>query len=400
MIEKNGLSGLLCAALVVAISGCSSVPGIVVDESNGGRPRSWAPDFLDPMLKQPTPTAEATDGVEGSDAFVPRLIPVTPQLLREQAVQRQMLDSEVKGLIGLQQPTAYRIGPQDVLNVLVWDHPELSNPMGNFQDIQNMGRLVREDGTIFFPYVGVLQVGGKTVEEVRREIETKIAPYIQSPQVDVRVVGFRSKKVYVTGEVDKPGIVPVTDVPMTVMDAINLAGGFDKERADQRTAYLTRNGQRQILDILALYSSSQGNLMLQDGDVLYVPNNTQNKVFILGEVEKQQAVMMDQGRLTLAEALSGAEGMNLSTADTRGIYVIRAVPTALADGTPGSVQADIYQLDLRDASALVLADAFQLQPRDLVYVSSSGLVRWNRVVQQILPTITTLFQTDRLFFNR
>ena len=106
------------------------------------------------------------------------------------------------------------------------------------------------------------------------------------------------------------------------------------------------------------------------------------------------------GSQGLAEALSGAEGMNLSTADTRGIYVIRAVPTLLADGSPGAVQADIYQLDLRDASALVLADAFQLQPRDLVYVSSSSLVRWNRVVQQILPTITTLFQTDRLFFNR
>ena len=400
MIYKNGLTGLLCATFLVAIGGCSSVPGIVVDESNGGRPRSWAPDFLDPMLKAPTQVAETSDGAEGGDTFVPHLIPVTPQLLREQAVRRQMLDSEVKGLIGSQEPAAYRIGPQDVLNVLVWDHPELSNPMGNFQDIQNMGRLVREDGTIFFPYAGVLQVGGKTVEQVRREIEKKLAPYIQSPQVDVRVVGFRSKKVYVTGEVARPGIVPVTDVPMTVMDAINTAGGFDKERADQRTAYLTRNGQRQILDILALYSSSQGNLLLQDGDVLYVPNNTQNKVFILGEVERQQAVMMDQGRLTLAEALSGAEGMNLSTADTRGIYVIRAVPTLLPDGTPGAVQADIYQLDLSDASALVLADAFQLQPRDLVYVSSSSLVRWNRVVQQILPTITTLFQTDRLFFNR
>jgi len=275
MIEKNSLTGLLCAALLLAIGGCSSVPGIAVGESNGDRPRSWAPDFLDPLLETPAPAA--ADGTEAGDPFVPRLIPVTPQLLREQAVRRQMLDTEVKGLIGSQQPNAYRIGPQDVLNVLVWDHPELSNPMGNFQDIQNMGRLVREDGTIFFPYAGVLQVGGKTVEEVRREIEKKLAPYIQNPQVDVRVVGFRSKKVYVTGEVARPGIVPVTDVPMTVMDAINTAGGFDKERADQRTAYLTRNGQRQILDILALYSSSQGNLLLQDGDVLYVPTTRRTR---------------------------------------------------------------------------------------------------------------------------
>lgn len=399
MIEKNRSRKVLCAGLVAALTGCSSVPGIVVEDTNAPR-RSWAPDFLDPLLASSASQNDAAGGAQDADTLIPRVIPVTPQLLREQAARRQMVDAEIRNLIGQQASTAYRIGAQDILNVLVWDHPELSNPMGNFQDIQNMGRLVREDGTIFFPYVGVLHVAGKTVEEVRRDIQTKLAPYIQSPQVDVRVVGFRSKKVYVTGEVDRPGIVPVTDVPMTVMDAINLAGGFDKERADQRTAYLTRNGQRQQLDILALYSGAQGNLLLQDGDVLYVPNNTQNKVFILGEVEKQRAVMMDQGRLTLAEALSGAEGMNLSTADTRGVYVIRAVPTVLADGSPGAVQADIYQLDLRDASALVLADAFQLQPRDLVYVSSSGLVRWNRVVQQILPTVTTLFQTDRLIFNR
>ena len=399
MMDASFFRRWLGMVMFGVLSGCSTVPGIVVQDPNTPQ-RGWAPDFLDPLLNSPEvdPSTMGNDGA--SDQIVPRIIPVTPDLLREQAARRQVLDEEVRGLISSQPPAAYRIGAQDILNVLVWDHPELSNPMGNFQDIQAMGRLVREDGTIFFPYAGVLRVEGKTVEEVRRELEALLTPYIQSPQVDVRVVGFRSKKVYVTGEVDKPGIVPITDVPMTVMDAINLAGGFDKDRADQRTAYLTRNGQKQVLDILALYSSSQGNLLLQDGDVLYVPNNTQNKVFILGEVEKQRAVMMDQGRLTLAEALADAEGLDLSTANTHGVYVIRAVPTIAPDGTPGAVEANIYQLDLHDASALVLADAFQMQPRDLVYVSSSGLVRWNRVIQQILPTITTLFQTDRLIFNR
>ncbi|HET7687218.1 MAG TPA: polysaccharide export protein [Candidatus Macondimonas sp.] len=399
MTESGIFMRLGLMVLLGILAGCGSVPGIVVDDPNTPQ-RGWAPDFLDPLLTSPSAQAEQAELEEVDGQVAPRIIPVTPALLREQAMSRQVFDQGLGGLLGGNQPTPYRIGPQDILNVLVWDHPELSNPMGNFQDIQSMGRLVREDGTIFFPYAGVVQVAGKTVEEIRRDLETKLRPYIQSPQVDVRVVGFRSKKVYVTGEVGKPGIVPVTDVPMTIMDAINLAGGFDKERADQRTAYLTRNGERRALDILALYSGSQGNLLLQDGDVLYVPNNTQNKVFILGEVEKQQAVLMDQGRLTLADALAGAEGINLSTADTRGIFVIRAVPSVTADGNPGPVQANIYQLDLHDAAALVLADGFQLQPRDLVYVSSSSLVRWNRVIQQILPTITTLFQTDRLIFNR
>jgi len=351
MIESRIFMRLGLVVLLGILVGCSSVPGIVVDNPNASQ-RSWAPDFLDPLVTGSSAQAEQAALEEVDGQAPPRIIPVTPQLLREQAMGRQALDQGVSGLMSGNAPAAYRIGPQDVLNVLVWDHPELSNPMGNFQDIQSMGRLVREDGTIFFPYAGVVQVAGKTVEEIRRDLETKLTPFIQSPQVDVRVVGFRSKKVYVTGEVDKPGIVPVTDVPMTIMDAINLAGGFDKERADQRTAYLTRNGERRVVDVLALYSSSQGNLLLQDGDVLYVPNNTQNKVFILGEVEKQQAVLMDQGRLTLADALAGAEGMDLNTANTRRGLCDSGCSVHLAGWQPRAGRADIYQLDLHDASAL------------------------------------------------
>ncbi|MGB5235808.1 MAG: polysaccharide biosynthesis/export family protein, partial [Candidatus Macondimonas sp.] len=197
MTESRIFMRLGLVVLLGILAGCSSVPGIVVDDPNAPQ-RGWAPDFLDPLLTGPPAQAEqaALEEVDGQSS--PRIIPVTPELLREQAMNRQVLDQAVSGLMGGNQPAAYRIGPQDVLNVLVWDHPELSNPMGNFQDIQSMGRLVREDGTIFFPYAGVVQVAGKTVEEIRLDLERKLTPFIQSPQVDVRVVGFRSKKVYVT----------------------------------------------------------------------------------------------------------------------------------------------------------------------------------------------------------
>ncbi|HBG29958.1 MAG TPA: hypothetical protein DDW98_04910, partial [Gammaproteobacteria bacterium] len=187
MMDASFFRRWLGIVMFGVLSGCSTVPGIVVQDPNTPQ-RGWAPDFLDPLLNSPEvdPSTMGNDGA--SDQIVPRIIPVTPDLLREQAARRQVLDDEVRGLISSQPPAAYRIGAQDILNVLVWDHPELSNPMGNFQDIQAMGRLVREDGTIFFPYAGVLRVEGKTVEEVRRELEALLTPYIQSPQVDVRVV--------------------------------------------------------------------------------------------------------------------------------------------------------------------------------------------------------------------
>ena len=141
MTESRIFMRLGLATVLGILAGCGSVPGIVVDNPDVPR-RGWAPDFLDPLLTGPSAQAEQAALEEVDGQLSPRIIPVTPELLREQAMSRQVLDQAVSGLMSGNQPAAYRIGPQDVLNVLVWDHPELSNPMGNFQDIQSMGRLV------------------------------------------------------------------------------------------------------------------------------------------------------------------------------------------------------------------------------------------------------------------
>jgi polysaccharide export outer membrane protein len=241
----------------------------------------------------------------------------------------------------------------------------------------------------------VVDAKGKTVEEIRTRVARGLDRFVTNPQVDVRVVSFRSQKVYVTGEVRQPGILPVTDQPLTVLDAINQAGGFN-EMADRRRAFLTREDRETEIDILELYATGRGNLLLQDADVLFVPDNTPNKVFIMGEVEQQAAVPLHDGRLTLAEAITGAGGFDLTVADTRNVFVLRG---GEAFETPDGVRAirpEVYHLDVRSGTALLLAEAFQLEPRDIIYVSSTGVVRFNRVIQQILPTVQTIWQTDRI----
>jgi polysaccharide biosynthesis/export protein len=361
--------------LTMLLSGCTVVPGMRVDQQT-------VPDF--------TPAGEDPDAFELDVRRIDADLVRELQLARDRADQQNRVPREQ-----LVHDYRYAVGPGDVLNVLVWGHPELNNPMGQFQDIEAIGRLVREDGTIFFPHVGLLPVSGLTIEDIRRMVTRELSPYVQDPQVDVRVVSFRSQRAYITGAVQQPGVLPITAQPLTALDAISMAGGFT-DIADRRRLVLTRGGAVRPLDLLGLYARGDGDLILRDGDVLHVPDNAYNKVFLVGEVVRQTSVPLYEGRLSLAEAISAVDGVLLGTANTEQIYVLRGQPVWDADGRLRGIRPEVYHLNARSAVALVLADAFELEPRDIVFVSSTPLVRFNRVVQQILPTIQTLWQTDRL----
>ncbi|MEN8170730.1 MAG: polysaccharide export protein [Pseudomonadota bacterium] len=350
---------LCCSAL---LAGCSLSPGLFIQE--GQFEQVEAPE------------------VEASPVS---LIPITYETIKQQYQQRAALVPG-RGVDISFDNYQYLVGPQDVLNIIVWEHPELTIPAGGQRPVEHDGNRVRADGTIFYPYVGVLSVVGKTTATIREELTKRLSRYIKKPQLDVRVVAFNSQKVHVAGAVMKPGSVPVTDIPLTLGDVVNAAGGIN-ENADIQEVILTRDGRNISYNLLDLYYKGDlsQNILLQDKDIVYVPVNTMRKVFVMGEVSKPAAMPMQDGKLSLADVMATA-GIDQKSADPEQIFVLRQ----------GVDKPMAYQLDARQPGALILATAFELQPLDVVFVSTSGLSRWNRVMTQLMPTVQTLWTIDRI----
>ncbi|MCJ8347937.1 polysaccharide export protein [Moritella sp.] len=366
---------LVAVALPVILAGCT-VPGayLNLDDTNDSANNTETVDILERVNVYPL-TADKMASYKA-----PRLSArINPELDAKLAVYE------------------YRVGAGDILNVTIWDHPELTIPAGSYRSASESGNWVHADGTIFYPYIGFVPVAGKTVVEIRAMLTKKLAKYIETPQVDVNVAAFRSKKAYITGEVNEPGQQFITNVPLTLLDAVNNAGGL-AEDADWRNVTLTRQGVEQKLSLHALMQRGDltQNRLLVPGDIVHVPRNDGQKVFVMGEVNEPKLLKIDRAGMSLTEALSSVGGINQLAADATGIFVVRANRATVATNSVATdtgqakktTIADIYQLDISNAAALVIGTEFELQPYDIVYVTAAPITRWNRVIGQILPTIS------------
>jgi polysaccharide biosynthesis/export protein len=131
------------------------------------------------------------------------------------------------------------------------------------------------------------------------------------------------------------------------------------------------------------------NVMLQNGDIINVPDRADSRVFVMGEVKTPIQLPIIRGRMTIADALTQGGGILDTDANPRQIFVMRGMrdhPT-----TP-----EVFRLDMTQPDSIMLSSQFQLQPLDVVYVGTAASTTFNRVLQQVLPTVQTLFYLKQL----
>jgi len=375
------LSFVLLFALSLGLTGCSILPG------------------MNASFDKP---AKVTESPEEPTDIDYTLFLVTPLLVKQLTEQADAKAAE--SAKNLPQPTVpsypYRLGAQDTLRIFVWGHPDLtpvtSNVTTGTSASTPAGRTIDSQGKIFFPLVGEMNASGMTVNEFRTQLTKRLSKYIPDPQVEVDVAAFRNQKVFIAGAVAKPGVVPITDQPLRVTDAIGNVGGA-LENADLYDVVLTRGKESYRLNLDRLYYSGDLdiNVLLTNGDVLSVPDRMTRKVFMLGEVgnsvgsNQARSYVMRRGRMTLAEVISDAGGVSPFSAAANEIYVMRVDPNA-TNPAEAARKPLVYKLDAWQPEALLMAEQFPIQPRDVIFVNPTGPTMIGRFIGQFFPVLTTV----------
>jgi len=356
-------------AITVALGGCAFAPGMYIGSAI-----------------QKEASASAQDAPPAG-----RLTAITPDLIRQQRAEANAtIGKDVQQLFDL--PKSYRIGAGDVLNIIVWNHPELAIPAagglatdaGSLAPVGN-GLSVSQQGSVQFPYMAAVNLIGLTEYQARDAFTQRLAKFVKNPEVTLRVQSYRSGRVYLDGEFRSTGLQSLNDIPMTLPEAIGRAGGFTP-LADRSAVAITRNGTTVVVNLpqLTALGINPANILLSSGDMVNVPNREESKVFVMGEVLRPSTQTLRNGRLSLNEALGEAGGVNPNSGDPRQIFVIRAANT---------FEPEIYHLDASSPTAFALAEGFALRARDVIYVDPVPLVRWNRVITLMLPSALAVTTT-------
>ncbi|HLX81850.1 MAG TPA: polysaccharide export protein EpsE [Burkholderiales bacterium] len=236
------------------------------------------------------------------------------------------------------------LGEGDAVRITVFQNPDLTTET-----------RVSERGTITFPLIGEIAIGGMTPAGAEARIAQQLAggKFVVKPQVNLNVVRVRSRQVSVLGQVARPGRYPLDDVSSTLTDILALAGGIIPGGDDNVTVMLRRGGEaakKVEVDVPGMYRTGDmsRNIPLENGDVVYVQRAPQ--FYIYGEVQRAGAYRIEPD-MTVQQAISVGGGLT-PRGTQRGLKIHRRMP----DGNVRQLEASLTD---------------KVQPEDVIYVRES-----------------------------
>jgi len=340
----------------------------------------------------------------------------------------------------------YTIGVGDVLLLATRGNASTVEQLSGLLAAQNrrQGYTVQDDGSIAIPEVGRVAVAGRTLEEAEAALFQRLVENQIDPSFSVEIAEFNSKRVAIGGAVAQPTVVPITLTTLTLDQAMSAAGGIATEDLDYASIRVYRNGTLYQIPLQEyLKRPNLQKLRLTDGDSIFVDTEYQlgraqayfaeqialaqfkqtartqalaelqaevnlrraaleetrsnfrdridldgvdrDYVYLGGEVSEPSRFPLPFGRqATLADALYSEGGFPNQTGNPAQIYVLR--------GTANSANPDMitaWHLDARNAANFVLATKFLMRPNDIIFVAEQPISRWNRAIQQSIPSIVT-----------
>ena len=276
----------------------------------------------------------------------------------------------------------YKLSPGDILSIYLWAYPDITpvtSSVSSDQSAQANGYQIDQNGYIQFPMIGRYKAAGKSLTQVNQELRSQLSRYLKTPDVIARVLSYQGQRFSVQGNVTKGGQFALSDQPVSVYTALGMAGGVNSQQGDNASITLVRQSRTYKLNTIELEKAglSLHNLLIQPNDTLYVNSRENQKIYVMGESGKNQSLpMRDQG-MSLSDVLGESLGLNPLSASRSKIYVVRSQPNA--------THTEVYQMDLSSIADFGLANQFKMRSNDIVYVDASGLARWQRVINQVIP---------------
>ena len=274
----------------------------------------------------------------------------------------------------------YSIGSGDVINISITDIEDID---GSY--------TVSPNGDVTIPYVGQVLISDQTKEEAQEFINNVLKSYYKEPETIVKIEKYNSSYVYITGSINKPLSILLSEQPLKLLDGLIQAGYIKSQSSYKKTALLRRNNEVYEINLYQLLdqNNTELNIYLRKEDVLHVMETDTDQAYAFGEfvTEGPVAVYKD---LTLTELLA-TQKIDKATAKTKAVYVLR-------EDIAKFLHIDIFTINLSNPAALLAANKFYILPNDIVFIPSTRLVEWNKVITLLTPS-ETLFKTYKPYIK-